>query len=160
MDQIIQFLESQTSFKFSLSEHDLQITQKEDSKFLLFNLESVERVIERVDYDGSQFLQINFATGLKLLVTRNLIGFKPFEVAGFDTTKIPKVVTTVDLSSITKAIEDMSDDSDSVESMTEMEVLKKVYQSILFGALAVGFEMRHEKEWFTSYLLHLSPASA
>ena len=160
MDQILHFLESQSSFKFSMNDLDLEITQKEDLKFIRFKLEMIERVIERVDYDGSQFIQINFTSGLKLLVTRNLIGFKPYEVVGFDTSKIPKVVTTVDLSSITKAIEDMSDDTDSVDSLTEMEVLRKVYQSILFGALAVGFEMRSEKDWFTNYLLHLAPASA
>ena len=116
--------------------------------------------MNRVDYDGSPFIQINFISGLKLLVTKNLIGFKPSDIIGFDTTKIPKVVTTVDLVSINKAIEDLADDVESVDAITEMEVLKKVYQSILYGAVAVGFEMQTEKAWFANYLLNSTAASA
>ncbi len=160
MDAILHFLESQTNFKFQMNDFDLIITQKEDSKIIRLSMVNVERVIDRVDYDGAQFIQVNFESGLKVLITRNLVGFKPYEVAGFDTTKIPKVVTTVDLGSITKAIEDLAETADTVESFTEMEVLKKVYQSILFGAVAVGFEMNQEKNWYTNYLMNITPATA
>ncbi len=160
LDLIVQFLESHLSFQFSVANLDLSITQSEDKKNIKFNLDKIEKVLNRVDYDGSPFIQINFISGLKLLITKNLIGFKPSEIIGFDTTKIPKVVTTVDLVSITKAIDDLADDVESVDSMTEMEVLKKVYQSILYGAVAVGFEMQTEKTWFANYLLNSTAASA
>jgi hypothetical protein len=160
LDLIVQFLEAQNSFQFSTSNMDISIIQLEDKKLLKFAIEKVEKVLERIDYDGSQFLQVNFKSGLKLLITKNLIGFKPNEIMGFDTTKIPKVVTTVDLVSITKAIEDISEDLDGADALTEMEVLKKVYQSILYGAVAVGFEMQTEKDWFANYLLNSMAASA
>ena len=160
LDTIVQFLEAQNSFQFSMTNMDISIMQLEDKKNLKFNLEKIEKVLERVDYDGSQFIQVNFKSGLKLLITKNLIGFKPNEIIGFDTTKIPKVVTTVDLVSITKAIEDISEDLEGADDLTEMEVLKKVYQSILYGAVAVGFEMQTEKAWFANYLLNSTAASA
>ncbi len=160
LDLIVQYLESQNSFQFSVAGQDLSIVQSEDKKNIKLSLDKVEKVMNRVDYDGSPFIQINFISGLKLLVTKSLIGFKPSEITGFDTSKIPKVVTTVDLVSINKAIEDLADDVDGADSVTEMEVLKKVYQSILYGAVAVGFDMQTEKAWFANYLLNSSAASA
>lgn len=160
VNQIINFLDQNQSLSYKLVDYSLYVQQEEDKKTIKIDLQQVEKVLSRVDYDGSEFIQVNFNSQVKLLMTKNLIGFKPVEVIGFDSGKIPKVVTTVDLKSISKAIEDLYDGDESFQTLTELEVLKKVFHSILIGAEAVGFEMRQEKEWFARYLLNHSAASA
>lgn len=60
-----------------------------------------------------------------------------------------------------------SEDAKAVANLKKWVDLLSLYLGIgltiplaWFVSQHVGFEMRHEKEWFTSYLLHLSPASA
>jgi ABC-type histidine transport system ATPase subunit len=160
LNQIVNFLDQQASFKYTVNENQITIQQSEDKKMISVNIADVEKVLSRVDYDGAQFLQVNFHGQLKILITKNLVGFKPIETLGFDSQKIPKVVTTVDLVSIVSAIEDLYDSEDNQQTLTEIEVLKKVFQSILVGAEAVGFDMRAEKLWFSRNLLNQSAASA
>jgi hypothetical protein len=160
MNEIVNFLESTRYAKFEFDQTSLKITQNEDKKAIAFKFADVEKVLSRTDYDGSQFIQINFHNRTKILITKNLIGFKPLELVGFDPTKIPKVVTTVDLNSVFKAIEDLTDGEDTYQTATELEVLKKVYQSIMLGAEQVGFEMKSEKQWFSAYLLNPLAATA
>lgn len=159
-NEIINFLETTSLLNFSLNQTDIEIVQIEDGKCLHFPLQSVDKVLSRTDVDGSAFIQVNFADKTKVLITKSLIGFKPIELVGFDSGKIPKVVTTVDLNSVHKAIEDMLDSEDTYQTATELEVLKKVYQSIMLGAEQVGFEMKAEKVWFTSFLLNTNAATA
>ena len=66
---------------------------------------------------------MNFQNSYKVLLTDNLIGFKPQETLGLDMTRIPKVVTTPDLFSVYEAIEE-SLGSDTQDH--EVEILKKV----------------------------------
>lgn len=160
INQIINFLDQYSSYQYSMKENQIIIQQFEDKKIISLKTSDIEKVLSRVDYDGSQFLQVNFHDQTKILITKNLVGFKPIETIGFDSQKIPKVVTTVDLVSIVTAIEDLYDTEDSQQTLTEIEVLKKVFQSILVGAEIVGFDMRAEKVWFSRNLLNQAAASA
>ena len=69
LDTIVQFLEAQNSFQFSMTNMDISIMQLEDKKNLRFNLEKIEKVLERVDYDGaSGKVSITFhPSGIKTL---------------------------------------------------------------------------------------------
>ncbi len=124
---------------------NIQISQNTDGKGIAFPIADLDEVISRIDSDGHVFLQINFATGKKILLTDNLIGFKPVPSRGLDLTKLPKVVTTPDLLSVVEAIED-SLTTDPAHS-DEVDVLKKVFDSVLRGAEAVGFDITPERLW-------------
>ncbi len=160
INEVINFLESQSQFSYQFLENTIELTQNEDSKKMTIDFSSVEKVLDRQDVDGSRFIQINFLQGSKILITKSLVGFKPIELLGFDLNRIPRVVTTIDLKSVSKAIEDLFDSEDNSETTTEIEVLKKVYQSILFGAEDIGFKMQAEKKWFSSILLNHQAAVA
>lgn len=125
----------------------LQIQQSTDGKAIAISISELEEVIPRIDADGHVFLQVNFQSGKKILLTQNLIGFKPAPSRGLDLTKLPKVVTTPDLLSVVEAIED----SISSPSPTdELDVLKRVFDSVLRGAEAVGFDITPERIWLQS----------
>ena len=160
INDIINYLESHTHFIFKYDEKTLELTQKEDLKNISIEFEKIEKVLIRQDVDGTRFLQINFLHGVKLLITNTLVGFKPNQLVGFDLTRIPRVVTTVDLLSVSKAIEDLFDSEETSDSKVEVEILKKVYQSILYGAESVGFKMQAEKNWLSAVLLSQSAAVA
>jgi hypothetical protein len=160
INDVVNYLESQTHFTFNFNEKILELTQKEDLKKISIDFELIEKVLVRQDVDGSKFLQINFAHGTKILITKTLVGFKPNQLIGFDLTRIPRVVTTIDLVSVSKAIEDLFDSEETAETIAEIEILKKVYQSILYGAEGVGFKMQAEKTWLSSILLNQSAVSA
>ena len=160
INEVINYLESQTQFIFKFDEEFLELTQREDSKKISIEFNQIEKVLTRQDVDDSKFLQINFKSGTKILITKNLVGFKPNQLIGFDLTKIPRVVTTIDLVGVAKAIEDLFDSEETYETQTEIEILKKVYQSILYGAENVGFKMQAEKTWLTSVMLNHSAAIA
>jgi hypothetical protein len=156
INDVVNYLETHTQFIFKFTEVELELTQKEDMKKIVIDFEQIEKVLTRQDVDDSKFLQINFTNGTKILITKSLVGFKPNQLVGFDLTKIPRVVTTIDLQSVSKAIEDLFDSEDTYETQTEIEILKKVYQSILYGAENVGFKMQAEKTWLTSVVLNHS----
>jgi hypothetical protein len=123
----------------------IQIFQRADGKTLSFAVAELEEVIPRTDSEGQDFLQVNFLSGKKILITENLVGFKPAPSLGLDMTKLPKVVTTPDLMSVVDAIEDtLSAETGQTE---EVDVLKKVFDSVLRGAEAVGFDLTPERIW-------------
>lgn len=122
-----------------------RIFQRTDGKTMAFTVDQLDEVIERVDSDGKGFLQINFTSGKKILLTDNLVGFKPIPAIGLDMGKLPKVVTTPDLMSVVDAIEDSMLAGD--QSSEEVDVLKKVFDSVLRGAEAVGFDITSERIW-------------
>ena len=156
MNEILNFLEKKPLYKFTFNDDVLEVKQTEDDKKIFIQKQEIEKVLSRQDLDGSSFLQINFNSGSKILITHSLIGFKPHEMMGFDSARIPRVVTTVDLVSVSKAIEQLFDSDETPDSRAEIEVLKKVYQSIMIGAEAIGFQMSHEKRWFSSTMLNTS----
>lgn len=153
INHVVNYLEKQTQYAFEIDERFAYLTQREDSKKMIIDLEQIEKVLVRTDGEGSEFLQINFCYGSKILLTKSLIGFKPSELVGFDLSRIPRVVTTMDLASVSKAIEDLFDIEENSDTKAEIEVLKRVYQSILLGAENVGFKMCAEKKWISSILL-------
>lgn len=126
----------------------MQIHQCTDNKTIAFEITDLEEVISRIDADGHVFLQINFLSGKKILLTENLIGFKPVPSRGLDLSKLPKVVTTPDLLSVVEAIEDSM--TSAPTQTDELEVLKRVFDSVLRGAEAVGFDITPERLWMQS----------
>src|SRR5262249_10165891 len=123
----------------------MHISQDADGKAIAFPVAELEEVIHRIDSDGQVFLQVNFTNGKKILLTQNLIGFKPAPSRGLDLSKLPKVVTTPDLLSVVEAIEDSI--STQPAQPEELDVLKKVFDSVLRGAEAVGFDTTSERIW-------------
>ena len=79
------------------------------------------------------------------MLTDALVGFKPENVFGLDMSKLPRVVTTPDLISVLEAIEEGL--SGDLPQDHEIEILKRVYQSILSGAELAGFELEFERNW-------------
>jgi hypothetical protein len=129
----------------AVNEDQVNISQSADGKAIKIAVADLEEVIHRVDSDGQVFLQVNFSNGKKILLTQNLIGFKPAPSRGLDLSKLPKVVTTPDLLSVVEAIEDSL--SSTPVQPEELDVLKKVFDSVLRGAEAVGFDTTPERIW-------------
>lgn len=157
LSQISDFVAKSTGLRSRQQETALEILQCTDGKAINFPIADLEEVISRIDSDGQVFLQVNFTSGKKILLTQNLIGFKPAPSRGLDLTKLPKVVTTPDLLSVVEAIEDSLSTTPSQQE--EIDVLKKVFDSVLRGAEAVGFDTTSERVWMQS-LTRNSKASA
>ncbi len=148
--RITEFVSRSSGLKSSLLDREdiMRIFQRADGKAIAFALAELDEVIQRVDSDGHSFLQVNFQSGKKILLTQNLIGFKPAASRGLDLSKLPKVVTTPDLLSVVEAIEDSL--SSATAQPEELDVLKKVFDSVLRGAEAVGFDTTSERVWLQS----------
>jgi hypothetical protein len=155
--QIREFVDKSSGLASRLEDVILEIFQRADGKTMAFDVSDLDEVISRVDADGKNFLQVNFLDGKKILLTDNLIGFKPLPSIGLDMSKLPKVVTTPDLISVVDAIEDsMLTGTGAAE---ETDILKKVFDSVLRGAEAVGFDLTPERIWLHN-LSRTSRASA
>jgi hypothetical protein len=136
---------------------EISISQKGDMKRINMKVAELVDVLARKDSEGKEFVQINFISGKKILLTDELIGFKPFPVPELDVTKLPKVVTTVDLMSVFEAIEEAVTSSSRPE---DADALKKVYQSILLGGEDIGFDLTTERSWLRRLPVITSKASA
>ena len=151
-DQVLQikdFVAKSTGLRSRVKdEANLQISQNTDGKGISFLISDLEEVIPRLDSDGHVFLQVNFQSGKKILLTENLIGFKPVPSRGLDLAKLPKVVTTPDLLSVVEAIEDSLTTAPNQDE--EVDVLRRVFDSVLRGAEAVGFDITPERLWLQS----------
>lgn len=146
--QIVEYVTASSGLLFKNSNELIVVSQKVDSKKISINKLELSEILQRHDSEGKPFIQVNFIDGAKILLTDNLIGFKPKEVPGLDMTKIPKVVTTPDLFSVLDAIEDSL--SSEVVTDHEVDILKKVFSSILVGAESVGFDLSFEKNLLNS----------
>ena len=124
----------------------IEILQKADGKRLALHATEVEDIVPRCDSDGRDFLQVNFRSGAKILITDDLIGFKPEARSGLDMEKLPKVVTTPDLVSVFEAIQEALHAEDT--KAEEIEILRCVFDSVVRGGEAVGFNLAAEKGWF------------
>lgn len=143
LSNILSFVDRTTGLKASILEDgNVEIQQSLDGKAFQFEPRDISEVLNRLDTDGRPFIQINFKDTNKVLLTDNLVGFKPCETLGLDMSRIPKVVTTPDLKSVLDAIEDTLG-ADQAEH--EVEILKKVYYSILAGAERIGFDLPFER---------------
>lgn len=146
LDEILQFVDGSSGLRsLSANTGTVAVVQKVDSKTFKFDSTHLSEVLRRTDADGKSFLQINFSNGSKVLFTDTLVGFKPRETVGLDMSKIPRVVTTPDLVSVYEAIEESLSAENPPEH--EVEILKKVFVSILHGAESVGFDLNEEKGW-------------
>lgn len=128
-----------------------RIQQRADGKFIDIAPEELEEVLFRSDTEGRLFLQINFATTKKILVTESILGFKPIPVANLDSAKIPKVVTTLDIHSVAEVIQDALHAQDS--NAKEVNLLKSVLEAVIAGGESVGFDLSAERKWITRLAL-------
>lgn len=148
---ITDFLDRDSGLSFQRINDDIvKITQSVDGKSIEINRYGVEQVLEREDSTGQTFLQVNFSSGSKILLTKSLVGFKPIQLSGLDFSRVPNVVTTPDLLSIVEALSEF----DELEE-GEISTLRIMFASILEGGEAVGFNLSRERLWL-SQMLHLS----
>lgn len=125
---------------------ELTICQRIDGKYLTFKTSDVEKVLCRVDVQKKPFLQVNFINDKKLLLTDDLIGFKPIMSSGLDMDRLPKVVTTPDLISFIDILENSL--CSGVQVMAEdIEDVRQYFDSVLMGAEAIGFNLMCERMW-------------
>lgn len=158
IDKIITYVDrSQGLNAIKMDSGKVRVVQEVDGKAFYFDVQEVSEVIPRTDSEGKHFIQVNFRSANKVLFTDTLIGFKPLDTLGLDMSRIPKVVTTPDLTSVFEAIEEALS-TDGVDH--EVEILKKVYFSILSGAEKVGFDLAFEKLWIGRLMASNFRASA
>jgi hypothetical protein len=128
-----------------VSEGRLQIHQSVDGKSIEINAEMIENVLNRSDCEGVDFIQVNFSGGRKVLLTDSLIGFKPLAPQGLDSSRLPRVVTTPDVVNVFEAIQDAL--HNSAHEPHEIAILKKVFDAVLLGGEAIGFDLSVERSW-------------
>lgn len=141
------FLSSTKKLSLIPQEEERQITlhQQHDKKNLSFNENDIIKVMERTDYKGEPFLQINFKNGKKILLTHEFVGFSPAVCSDMDISKLPKVVTTADLLSVIEAIENSLYGADQYhESLYDVKLF---FEAIASGAESVGFNLTGERLW-------------
>ena len=159
LEEVLAFVNQSAGLSSQISESgEVSVTQSVDGKLFKFKSTELNEVLQRVDAEGKQFIQINFQSGNKVLFTDALVGFKPRETVGLDMSKIPRVVTTPDLISVFEAIEDSMSSDATPES--EIEVLKKVFTSILQGGELAGFDLAFERRWLARLVPSKFKASA
>lgn len=146
IDQISQFAQCAIGLDVQLKKPGfIEIVQKTDGKALSISHDSIEEVLSRLDSEGEPFLQVNFLDGKKMLLTEKLVGFKPAVCIGLDMEKLPKVVTTPDLISVVEAIEETMHSEEPCTD--EVKVLQRVFDSVLEGGEAIGFNLSSERAW-------------
>lgn len=159
LDSILNYVDSSRGLSAKVADGGrVQIAQELDGKIFNFQSHDIGEILHRMDADGKPFIQLNLKGGHKVLFTDTLIGFKPVETLGLDISRIPKVVTTPDLLSVFEAIEE-SMGSEAVPD-NEVEILKKVYFSILAGGEQVGFDLSFERKWLSRLLASKTKACA
>lgn len=158
LKKIMGFLDTASGLEHRLENDTLVITQRIDQKTVCFPVNDLAEVLPRKDDRGKNFLQINFHSGKRILVTETLIGFKPFETIGLDMSKLPKVVTTPDILSVFEAIEETLGMGDTDEY--NIDTLKKVYLSVILGGEQIGFNLQKERAWLERLLVTQTAASA
>ena len=160
LEEIVRYVENSSGLTVTkLETEQVCIHQQIDGKNFQFSVPQLAEVLERSDADGKPFIQVNFTTGFKVLFTDTLVGFKPRETMGLDMSKIPRVVTTPDLVSVLTAIEDGMTSNKNVADF-EIDVLKRVYSSIIQGGEQAGFDLSDEKNWLTRIVPSKMKASA
>ncbi len=144
VETIVSYVESIRGLKVERFDEHLKLCQLVDSKTLNLKVNEIDGVLTREDSDGKSFVQINLNTGYKLLLTESLVGFRPAILDGLDMDKLPTVVTTPDLLGVIEALEDSLTSQAPPE---DIEVLKKLFHSVLDGGESIGFDLSDEKSW-------------
>lgn len=146
LEEVLGFIDHTNGLTSTMNQDgSVRIQQEVDGKSFRFSQDDLSEVVNRFDSDGKPFIQVNFASGLKILLTDSLVGFKPEQIFGLDMSKLPRVVTTPDLVSVLEAIEESL--SGDLPQDHEIDILKRVYQAILVGAENAGFELTFERNW-------------
>lgn len=160
--EILGFVEASTGLRMtSPTEEALNLEQEIDGKRIEIQTSQLDDVLFRSDIEGRQFIQVNFSSGHKILITENLIGFKPVAPQGLDSTRIPKVVTTPDIVSIFEAIQDTLHAATVPNSIpSDLVILRKVFEAVLAGGEAVGFDLATERSWISRIPAHLSQTAS
>ena len=158
MNQIVSYLNKSVGLELCMSDDQpLKVKQRLDGNEIRIDHSRIEEVLDRIDADGKDFLQINFHSGLKILLTEQLIGFKPMASEGLEVDKLPNVVTTPDLFSVYEAIQEaMSEDCGE----DDVEVLKRVFEAVVLGGEAIGFDLSEERLWLQRLTFTHSSACA
>lgn len=133
------------------------IEQKVDKKRISINSFDLDEVLFREDETGNSFLQVNFLSGKKILITQTLVGFRPLGLFGLDMEKLPKVVTTPDIQSVFEAIQETLECNEYSE---ELDVLRKVYDAVVCGGESVGFDLKEERTILARLPTQVRQASA
>lgn len=145
---ILRFLKRSTGLQGAVAENGrLRVLQVADNKAIHLEILEIEDVIDRSDVAGEDFIQVNFRNGQKILLTHTLIGFKPRAPKGLDSTRVPRVVTTPDVVNVFEAIQDAVHISGPTSH--EVSLLKKVYEAVISGGEAVGFNLSEERAWLS-----------
>lgn len=145
LEEIKTFIATCKGLKARCTDDGLEITQILDAKVIKIKSAAVEQVLTRSDQDGKPFLQLNLSESKKIIITDNLIGFKPLFVSGLDLKQLPRVVTTPDLISVLEAYEDVI--SESPKDSEEPTKLKLAFNAIIKGGEDIGFDLTNEKHW-------------
>jgi hypothetical protein len=148
LNEILTFVQTTRGLRSSTgNEGRTRITQALDGKFFDFAAADLESVLARTDTEGQEFIQINFCSSKKVLMTTTLVGFKPVPLKGLDLAKLPRVVTTPDIESVFEAVQDAlhATETDS----REVAVLKKVFEAVVAGGESVGFDLSTERAWIS-----------
>ena len=123
----------------------ITLFQEHDKRSLSFYEEDLEKILNRRDSKGEEFLQLNFKDEKKIIVTKEFIGFPPAHCVGMSSNQLPKVVTTVDLLNVIDAIESSVYGTEQYqESLRDVRLF---FESIASGAEAVGFDLSSERLW-------------
>ncbi len=159
---ILAFVQQSSGLQLSSNDDtSAVIKQRIDGKSIRITTSELDDVLFRSDTEGREFIQVNFSSGLKILVTENLIGFKPVTPQGLDSTRLPKVVTTPDILSVFEAIQDTLHEAQSLNrEMNDLTILRKVYEAVLAGGEAVGFDLEKERSWIRRIPSSMPKASA
>jgi hypothetical protein len=146
LTQILEFVSRSSGLKRQPSSTgELTVAQKLDGKSIMIAPENLEDVLVRADVDGRDFIQVNFVGGHKILMTDKLIGFKPAQLSNLDLARLPKVVTTPDISSVFEAIQEALHAGD--DRSEDVLVLRRVFEAVVAGGEAIGFDLSTEKGW-------------
>ncbi len=144
--KLIGFVRASSGIELTeLQSEEIVLVQKVDSKSISIKVCEIQNLISRADTEGVPFLQVNLNESKKVLITENLIGFKPAFLSGLDPARIPKVVTTQDLRSVFDAIEEALYLNENPNE--EIQLLKKIFDSVIAGGEQIGFDLNREKSW-------------
>lgn len=144
--EIAKYAEKSSGLKVSAStETSVRVHQSVDGKSIEIRADAIEDLLFRSDYDGAAFIQVNLCGGKKVLLTDALIGFKPLAPSGLDASRLPRVVTTPDVINVFEAIQDVLHAPG--HEAHEVAILKKVFDAVLLGGEAVGFDLGVERSW-------------
>ncbi len=148
LNEILAFIRTARGLRSSCSpDGRIRITQSLDGKHFEFATTDLESVLARTDTEGKDFIQINFCSSKKVLMTTTLVGFKPVPLKGLDLTKLPRVVTTPDIESVFEAVQDALHATETDPG--EVAVLKKVFEAVIAGGESIGFDLSSERAWIS-----------